>query len=67
MKEDRLRLEKLLEHWIEHSREHEESFREWAERAEEMGLSSAAAHLSEAVEGMEGVVRSLQRALKAME
>lgn len=66
MGEDKLRLRKLLEHWVEHNKAHGESFREWAEKAEGMGLSSVAAHLSEAVKGMEEVVKSLQMALREL-
>ena len=64
MEEDKRRLRHLLEHWVEHNKAHGESFREWAEKAEEMGLSSVSAQLSEAVKGMEEVVKSLQRALE---
>jgi len=60
--EEKLRLHRLLEHWIEHSKEHETSFREWAEKAEKMGLSSASASLAQAVRKMEEVVLSLQKA-----
>lgn len=63
MEEDKLRLKKLLEHWIEHSREHEQRFREWAEKAETMGLKSVSPHLSQAVKRMEEVAKSLQTAL----
>ena len=63
MEEDRLRLKKLLEHWIEHSREHERRFREWTEKADAMGLKSVSQHLSQAVKEMEEVAKSLQRAL----
>jgi len=63
LEEDRLRLKKLLEQWIEHSSEREQRFREWAEKAEAMGLKSVSQHLSQAIKGMEEVAKSLQRAL----
>jgi len=63
LEEDKLRLKKLLEHWIEHSREHEQRFREWTEKAEAMGLKSVSQHLFQAIKGMEDVAKSLQRAL----
>lgn len=62
LSQDKLRLNRLLEHWIEHSREHMASFNEWAERAEKLGLSSASTHIYEAVKKMEEVVQSLQKA-----
>ena len=63
MEEDKLRLKKLLEHWIEHSREHEQRSREWTEKAEAMGLKPVSQHLSQAVKEMELVAKSLQRAI----
>jgi len=67
LEEDRLRLKKLLEHGIEHSREHEQRFREWTDKAEAMGLTSVSPHLSQAVNGMEEVAKSLQKALDKLD
>lgn len=64
MAEEKLRLHRLLEHWIEHSKEHQISFTEWAEKAEKMGLSSASASLAQAVRKMDEVVQNLQKACK---
>ena len=66
MEEDKLRLKKLLEHWIDHSREHEQRFKEWAEKTEAMGLKPVSQHLSQAVNGTEEVAKSLQRALNEL-
>jgi len=66
LEKDRLRLKKLLEQWIDHSREREQRFREWAEKAEAMGLKPVSQNLSQAVKEMELVAKSLQRALNEL-
>jgi alcohol dehydrogenase YqhD (iron-dependent ADH family) len=57
----------LLPHWIEHNDEHAASFREWAERARELGLGEVAQRIEEAVERMKGCNEALSAALKALE
>ncbi len=64
MSEDRLRLIKLVEHWIEHNDEHAKRFREEAESAEEMKLEGVATEMINAVEASEKVSECLLRALK---
>lgn len=36
------RLKIMLEHWLEHNREHAQTYKEWAEKAEAMGLNDIA-------------------------
>lgn len=36
------RLTRMVEHWLHHNEEHAHSFRDWAERAREMGQVGAA-------------------------
>jgi hypothetical protein len=36
------RLTRMVEHWLHHNEEHAHSFRDWAERAREMGQMGAA-------------------------
>jgi len=57
----------LLPHWIEHNEEHAERFREWAEKAREMGLEEVARRMEEAVERMGDCSAALVEALKALE
>ena len=53
----------LLGHWIEHNREHEEEFREWAGRMRELGETSAGNYMLEAAQEMEKAGELLSRAL----
>jgi len=57
----------LLPHWIEHNGEHAERFREWAEKAREMGLEEVAQQIEEAVERMGACNQALSAALKVLE
>jgi hypothetical protein len=63
MNEDRLRLIKLVEHWIDHNDEHGKRFREEAESAEKLKLKMVAAEMMGAVEASEKVSECLLRAL----
>ena len=64
MDEERLRLVKLVEHWIEHNDEHGKRFREEAERAEKGGLLDAAVEMMKAAEATKEVSKKLSNALK---
>ena len=64
MGEDRLRLIKLVEHWIEHNDEHGKRFREEAEAAAKLKLDMAAGAMMEAAEASEKVSERLSWALK---
>lgn len=57
------KLEVLLAHWVEHNREHLEEFRNWALRAENLGVKETANHLHAAVERMESANEYLSAAL----
>lgn len=65
MSELRDRLEKLVEYWIDHTREHEEEMTEWAGKAAPLGtqvaegLRKAAARLAEASAALEEAKRAL--------
>ena len=60
------RLEKKLEHWVEHSKGHEESYRKAVMEAEELGLSDLREDLEHAVEAMEETTGWLVSALKRL-
>ena len=61
--EEKLRI--LIDHWIEHNREHEEEFRDWAEKAASLS-SEVAEKLREAATGMAAAGDSLMKARKAL-
>ena len=61
--EQALRLQKKIEHWIEHNKEHAESFRKAAREAEEIGLVEVSRRLNEAAEKMEKIVAVLEGAM----
>lgn len=42
------KMEKLLDHWIQHNADHAATYREWAARAEENGNGPLAEKLNEA-------------------
>jgi hypothetical protein len=59
-----LRLQKKLEHWIAHNKEHAESFRKAAREAEEIGLVVVSSHLNEAATRMEEIAAVLEGAMQ---
>ena len=61
-----LRLQKKLEHWIEHNKGHAESFRKAAREAEEIGLVDITRRLNEAATRMDGVSAILEKAMREM-
>lgn len=65
--DDLARLRILLPHWIEHNEEHAENFREWAERARELGLERVAEQIEMAVDRMAASNQALTAALEALE
>lgn len=75
--EDELHLEKmrskeesilnlLLIHWIEHNESHEENFKEWAEKAKNMGKDEVAKKIEEAILSMKKANELLREAKKYM-
>ena len=42
------KLGKILEHWLKHNEDHAKTYRAWAGRARENGMTSAADHLEAA-------------------
>jgi hypothetical protein len=64
--DDREKLTKLLGYWVEHNQEHSEEFKEWAEKARDMGEAEAAAEILEAVANMDKVSAILSGTLKRL-
>lgn len=48
-KDDRAKLQILLDHWIKHNREHAEEFVEWAEKAKGFGQAAVHDEMTQAV------------------
>lgn len=57
------KLRVLLDHWVGHNREHAEEFRQWAGRAEQLGVREVASNLGAAVEELKSVNKWLVAAL----
>jgi hypothetical protein len=60
------RLRALLPHWIEHNREHANSFLAWARRASAAGEGHVAAQIEAAATRMEEANHDLECALQHM-
>jgi hypothetical protein len=65
--DDRAKLKKLLNYWVEHNQEHGEEFKEWAEKARQMGEAEVAGEILQAVGNMEKVSEILTKTLKRLE
>jgi hypothetical protein len=61
-----LRLQKKLEHWIEHNKEHAESFRKAAQEAEKIGLVDVSKRLNDAATRMEEISAVLEAAMSEL-
>lgn len=53
MSKDEKTLNILLVHWVNHNQSHEEGFREWVEKAKEMGKDETAQYIEKAIEYMQ--------------
>ena len=62
--EAREKLQRLLPHWIEHSLEHAETFRQWSNIARDRGRETAAQHLERAARLTEEAAAALRDATK---
>jgi len=66
---DRNEVEKLkilLEHWIEHNREHGGEFREWADKAKDIREAAVEKDMLDAAQYMDKASESLLRALEEL-
>jgi hypothetical protein len=61
--DEKTRLKALLTYWVEHNDEHTREFREWAEKATQMGAREVSKDLVKAVKNMEKVSETLSRTL----
>ena len=65
--DEKAKLKKLLNYWVEHNREHSEEFREWADRAKAMGETEVAGEMLQAVREMDKAGELLSQSLKRLE
>lgn len=56
----------LLVHWVNHNESHEEGFREWAEKAREMGKEETAKNIEQAIDYLKKSNEMLLKAKKNM-
>jgi hypothetical protein len=64
--EEKSRLKTILAHWVEHNEEHSREFREWAEKARQMGEEEVADEILQAVGSMDKVTGILNKTLKRL-
>ncbi|OGP54183.1 MAG: hypothetical protein A2Y65_00295 [Deltaproteobacteria bacterium RBG_13_52_11] len=57
----------MIKHWIGHNESHIEEYRQWAEKAGEMGLERVKARILKAMEEMAQSNSLLKEALKELE
>ena len=65
--DDRGKLSIIIKHWIGHNESHIEEYRQWAEKAGEMGLERVKARILKAMEEMAQSNSLLKEALKELE
>jgi hypothetical protein len=58
------KMEKLLNHWIQHNSDHAATYREWAGRAEEAGNGPLAEKLQEAAQATLSINERFESAAK---
>jgi hypothetical protein len=64
---DKEKLNRLLDYWIEHNKEHGDEFREWAEKTESFTGTAVRDHLLGAAQQMDEVNEFLLMALDKLE
>ena len=60
------KLKTLLRYWVEHNEEHSGEFKEWAEKAREMGEAEVADEIMQVVGHMYKVSEILSKTLKRL-
>jgi len=65
--DEKSKLKTLLSYWVEHNEEHSHEFKEWAEKARQMGEEEVAGEISQAVGNMDRVSEILSKTLKRLE
>jgi len=65
-KGEREKLERLLNHWMEHNGEHASEFMAWAEKSRKLGRAGVSEGIVRAARALETANESLRAALKAL-
>jgi len=65
--DERAKLKTLLNHWIEHNKEHIQEFRDWAGKAKEIGETEACKEMLQAAQEMDKASKFLSQALERLE
>jgi hypothetical protein len=65
--DDKEKMPIIIKHWIEHNESHIEEYRQWAQKAGEMGLDGIKARITEAMDEIIRSNSSLGEALKELE
>lgn len=65
--DDREKLPIIIKHWLEHNESHIEEYRQWAEKAEELGLTAVKTRITEAMEAIIQSNNLFKEALKELE
>lgn len=65
--DDREKMPIIIKHWIEHNESHIEEYRQWAEKAGEMGLDGIKSRITEAMKAIEQSNTILTEAQKELE
>lgn len=60
---DAEKLQTLLDHWLQHNRNHGADYQKWVEFAQEAGLNETAALLEQAVASLRDADKALAKAL----
>ena len=63
---ERAKLRILLDHWVEHNREHSHEFSEWADRAKALGEVDVGEEMLRAAQAMDESSGFLSQALKRL-
>ena len=64
--DDKTKLKSLLDYWIDHNEEHSQEFKEWAEKARDMGEVAVADEILLAVQNMDRVTEILSGTVKKL-
>ena len=60
------KLSKMIRHWIQHNEEHAQSYKNWAQRAKELGREEVSLVLEDVAASSRRQNQSLEKALAAL-
>jgi len=64
--DERTKLRILLDHWVEHNREHSQEFSEWAEKAMALGEAGVGEDMLQAAQEMDKASELLSQARRRL-